>query len=369
MIDFTKRNAILVLAGTLLAGDSAFASAPFYVPLGAMVAEAEAVAVVRIEKIEEIPRPQGLPHVWYPNRTFTVRPTDVVRGTLPESFTIRAGVDRHTNPSAKAGAAALVFLSATKAGPDGDLPAYEAAQGVRVIADLIPDGDEKAQAAARDALVAAVKASRPTSQHGRLWDPSLTDAAMGPLLKLLESADPLVRRWVLARGLDYVHVTPDLGERLVALLEDKDAEVAATAALTLAHKNQRSSAAALQAYRKRIPAGKAFEYRANEVRGTLQYWKVLGRVDAMPGALAGRVAAVVTDRHTRVVPVSLDLRLDKDGVRLEQPSGAVFSDAVLRDLRERFEGLPAELETLPLRVTLYVYRDNGVVTWGGDWHR
>src|SRR6185503_6309694 len=96
----------------------------------------------------------------------TVRPTHVVRGKMPKSFTIRAGVASYENPWAKVGAAALVFLSATDAGPDGDLPAYEAAQGFRVIADLVPDGDENAQAAARDAIVAAVEASRPASQHG-----------------------------------------------------------------------------------------------------------------------------------------------------------------------------------------------------------
>ena len=94
-----------------------------------MVAEAEAVAVVRIEKIDEIQRPRDLPPVWYPNRTITVRTTDVLRGKLPDTFTVRAEIASHNNPSAKVGATALIFLSDTKAGKDGDLPAYEAAQG------------------------------------------------------------------------------------------------------------------------------------------------------------------------------------------------------------------------------------------------
>ena len=201
-----------------------------------------------------------------------------------------------------------------------------------------------------------------------MWDPELTEAATEPILNLLKSNDPLVRRWALFPGLNYVHVTADLGKRLVALLADEDAEVAGAAAHILLSKNQRSAEAALREYPKRIPAGKAFEYTTNGVRGTLQCWNVMKRVDAMPEALfAKQVAAEVTDRHTRAEPVSLDLRLDAAAVRLENSYGKGLSDTLLRDLRERFTGVPAELEKLPFRVTLYVYRDNGVVTWAGQW--
>jgi hypothetical protein len=365
-----RRHAILVLAGALVAGGSTFASAPIGVPLATMVADAEAVAIVRIEKIEEIPQPKNLPTVWYPNRTVTVRTTDVVRGNVPEVFTIRAEVSSHRNPSAKVGVAALVFLSATKPGPNGDLLAYGAAQGFRVIADLVHGGDEKAQTAARGALVAAVKTSRPMSKPSGVIDPKLTDAALEPFLKLLESNDPALRRWVLAYGLQSVHITPKLSVRLVALLDDADPKVAADAAYMLTQKNQWSAGAALQAYRKRIPAGKEFEYFANEVRGTLQVWEVMRRVEAMPEALTKRVALVVTDRFTRVDPIALELwLLERDGVRLRHQSVAVFSQDLLDELRELFAELPAGLEALPFRVTLYVFRENDVVIWDGQWHR
>lgn len=357
----------LTLGVTFLAGSSASASAPFYEPLAAMVADAEAVAVVRIEKMEPIPRPKDLPSVWYPDRTVTVRPTDVVRGKLPETFTIRVDLDR--NSSAKEGTTALVFLSSTKAGPDGDLPAYEAAQGFRVVADLVEKGDEKAQAAARDALVAAVKADKRHSQHGRMWDPELSEAAMAPLLKLLDSQDPVVRRWALTRGLHYVHVSANLGKRLVAQLDDKDPEVAASAALTLAHKQYRSAAKELDAYRKRIPAGKAFEYYANEVYGTLQLWKVMERFDALPEALTKRVGAELAKRAKDAQYAALELWLDKDSVQLEERFIKDLPDALLRDLSTHFSGLRAKLDKLPLRVTLYVQLKKDVVIWDGNWHR
>lgn len=370
----TKFLAIFLLADALFAGGSALASSPPYVPLGAMVLEAEAVAVVRIEKIDEIVRPRNLPSVWYPNRTITVRTVEVVRGKMPESFTIRGEVEAYKNSSAKVGAAALVFLSATKAGPDGDLPAFDAAQGFRVIADLVPKGDEKAQAAARDALVAAVKAAgpplKPISQSGRLSNAKLSDAAMQPLLRLLESDDPLLRRWALITGLHYVDITPNLGERLIDLLEDEDPQVAGTAALTLCEKNCRSAETALRAYRKRIPTTDPFKNYSKEVRGTLQCWSVMKRLDGIPAALAEQVAVVVTNEYTRSHSISLELRLDKDKVQLAHRDRVeFFSDAILADLREQFADLPVTMEMLPFRVTLYVYRDNGIVTWGGQWDR
>lgn len=332
------------------------------VPMAAMIAGADAVALTRIDELAVYPRDPSVPYT----HTVTLTVTDAWRGRAPKALRAHVHITRDLNPSAAEGVEALVFLGeamprdgAPKDGPPG---LYGGFQSFLVTKDLVPGGSPKDQAAALAATKQAVAAYRGggaagTTTKPSIWEPVLTDEAATPFLKLLASDSAPLRHWAVTRALDSVHLTPLVGREFLAALDHKDGIVRSKVAEVLMARQYAPARTRLERLAAELPDG-AFRDRVRKYLASRQIADYLGRV---PDETAKPLVASLTqNKHLGVGnSYSIEVHAAADGKLDVSPFYGPLA-GVAAEVRKYLQ--QADLSksgALPLEFRLYLWADEG----------